>query len=55
MAIPLKDALPVPFSTNWNTRLNADFAAFQITQQDAQAYTALHDPYVAAPLLLPAA
>jgi hypothetical protein len=48
MAIPKRDPQLVPFSTNWNTRLNADFASFDITDAQAKAYTDLHVPYIAA-------
>ena len=46
--IPLKDSLLVPFSTNFNDRIVATPATFALSAAQATAYTALHDPYVAA-------
>ena len=46
--IPLKDSLLVPFSTNFNDRIVATPLVFQLSVPQAAAYTALHDPYVAA-------
>ena len=48
MAIPTKDSLLVPFSTNFNTRINATPVVYGTTAPAALAYTALHDPFVAA-------
>jgi hypothetical protein len=48
MAIPTKDTLLVPYSTNWNTRITATPSAFNLLPAQATAYTALHDPYLAA-------
>jgi hypothetical protein len=48
MSIPLKDSLLVPFSTNFNDRIVATPATFALSAAQATAYTALHDPYVAA-------
>jgi hypothetical protein len=48
MAIPRKDSLLVPWSTNWNTRTVAAPADFALTAAQCTAYTALHTPYIAA-------
>ncbi len=48
MSIPLKDSLLVPFSTNFNARIVASPGTFLLTAPQAAAYTALHDPFVAA-------
>ena len=48
MSIPLKDALLVPFSTNFNDRIVASPATFSLSAPQAAAYTALHTPYVTA-------
>jgi len=47
MAIPTKDSLLVPFSTNVNTRINASPGTWNLSAPEAAAYTAVHDPYVA--------
>lgn len=46
--IPLKDALLVPFSTNFDTRIVASPSTFLLSAPQAAAYTPLHDAYVAA-------
>lgn len=48
MSIPLKDALLVPYSTNFDARINATPAAFSLSAPQAAAYTPLHDAYVTA-------
>lgn len=48
MAFPTKDSLLVPYSTNFDAVLTANFATYGFTLEQAQAYTAVHTPYVAA-------
>ncbi|MEX0774167.1 MAG: hypothetical protein WD042_00490 [Phycisphaeraceae bacterium] len=45
MSIPLKDELLVQFSANFNTRINATPETFALTEAQATAYAALHDPF----------
>ena len=48
LAIPLKDSLLVPWSANFDTRANATPLVFGLTAAQANDYTTLHTPYVAA-------
>jgi hypothetical protein len=48
MSIPLKDALLVPYSTNMNDRIVASPSTYQLLAAQAAAYTAVHEPYIAA-------
>ena len=48
MAIPTKDVSLVDWSTNANTRLTAAPATYGTTAAVATAYTAVHDPFIAA-------
>ena len=48
MAIPTKDSLLVPYSTNWDTRINEDATLFGLTPAQGTTYTAVHTPYLAA-------
>src|SRR5687768_5657613 len=48
MAIPTKDSALAAWSTNADTRLTATPTAFGCTAAQATAYTALHDPFIAA-------
>ncbi len=48
MAIPRKDALLVPYTTNFNTRITNSAATYQITEAQVAAYTPLSENYVAA-------
>lgn len=48
MSIPVRDALLVPYSTNFNARIVASAATFSLTPAQASAYTPLHDAYVTA-------
>ena len=48
MAIPTKDALLVPFSTNFDTRINQSPAVFGLTTPQADNYSGLNTQYVAA-------
>lgn len=48
MSIPTKDSLLVPYSTNFDARLNAHYAQYGIAEQQAANYTLLHTPYVEA-------
>jgi hypothetical protein len=48
MAIPLKDSLLVPWSTNFNTRATAAPSEYGLTAAQAALYTPLHQAYLAA-------
>lgn len=49
MAIPTRDSLLVPYSTNFNNRLVASgVSLYKLTALQVAAYTALHTPYIAA-------
>jgi len=46
MSIPRKDSELVDWSTNANTRLNNDAAAYATTTDVANAYSAVHDAFI---------
>ena len=48
MAIPTNDQQLVPYSINFNARANASYGKFNLTLDQAKAYTPLHDTYIAA-------
>lgn len=48
MAIPTKDSLLADFSTNFNDRIVAHPTDYGLSAAQATAYTALHDPWIAA-------
>lgn len=48
MAIPTKDSLLADFSTNFNDRIVANPTNYGLSASEASAYTALHDPFIAA-------
>ena len=48
MAIPTKDPLLVPYSTNFSTRVTNDYPVFKLTQEQAQTYAQLHAAYLSA-------
>src|SRR5438067_9953035 len=48
MAFPTKDSALAAYSTNFNTRIVASPLVFNLTALQATAYTALHDPFIAA-------
>ncbi len=48
MAVPTKDSLLAPYSTNVNTRVVANYALYGLTLAQSSAYTAVHNPYIAA-------
>jgi hypothetical protein len=48
MAVPTRDKLLVPFSTNFNARISTAPATYLLSPAQATQYTSLHDPYIAA-------
>lgn len=48
MAFPHTVARLVGFSTNFNSKLSVNYAVYQMTLEQAGAYTALHESFIAA-------
>lgn len=48
MAVPTLDSKLVPYSTNFNARIVASPGTFGLVAAQVTAYTALHNPYIAA-------
>jgi hypothetical protein len=48
MAVPTKDSLLAGYSTNFDVRVNATPATYGFTAAQATAYSAVHDPFIAA-------